>query len=107
MTIFGRKNRVKKDKIYNMAEALKILKNPQYVDYTSVEVGQGMYRIVLIEESRKLEGNLRTGQSRRNDFINRMNGDGAYANINNHSYPKKTYNNYQNARGYTKNAMYR
>ena len=105
MGIFVRKSRVNPDKIYSMAEALKILKNPQYVDYTSVEVGQGMYRIVLIEESRKLQDNLRTEQSQRSNFISRMNGDGAYTNISSHSYPKK--NNYQNARGYTKNAMYR
>lgn len=76
MGIFVRKSRVNPDKIYSMAEALKILKNPQYVDYTSVEVGQGMYRIVLIKES-----------------------------ISN--YPEKKYNNYQNARGYIKNAIYR
>ncbi len=54
MGFFSRNTNKKQDKIYNMAEALKILSNPKFSMYTTVEVEPGMYKIVTIEESRTL-----------------------------------------------------
>ena len=54
-------------KVYNMSEALAILKQPGFEHYTTVEQFSGGYKIVTIEESKRLE----EGNSRKN-FVNRI-----------------------------------
>lgn len=106
MGFFNNKKK-KQDKVYSMAEALKILSNPKFNNYTSVEVESGMYRIVSVEESRNLEARLRLGQSTKNEFTTRIAGEGAYRNINNVPRTTPKYNNYQSAKRYRENANYR
>lgn len=57
MAFFRKRINPKKD--YNMNEVLKILKQPQFRDYTSIYQGEGIYHIILEEESRELEKQIR------------------------------------------------
>ncbi len=54
MGLFRRGNTIKTDKIYTMTEALKILSQRGYEEYTTTEEGGG-YRIIRINESKILE----------------------------------------------------
>lgn len=67
-------------KNYEMSEVLYLLSQPEYENYTSIEVSTGIYHIITIQESRKLEHKERERQSTRNQFFERINGKGAYQN---------------------------
>ncbi len=87
MGLFRRGNTIKTDKIYTMTEALKILSQRGYEEYTTTEEGGG-YRIIRINESKILESQIRE----KREFHNRMNGNGAYRNI---TVEPQQYNNWQ------------
>ena len=95
MGLFSRK-KVNTNKIYTMSEALVILKQPGMEEYTSVDVGAGKYKIITIEQSRELQKRELEIHATRNAFSQRINGQGAYSNIQ----PLKNYNNYQSAKHY-------
>lgn len=78
MGLFGKK--VKPNKDYDMSETLKILSQPQYRDYTAIDVGGGIYHIIPVKESKRLERQLRERESAKNVFHERINGGGQYAN---------------------------
>lgn len=100
MGFFNNKNKFNTDKVYSMAEALKMLSKEEFKNYTSLEVGTGRYRIVTIEESRNLEKQIR---SKNCGFAERIAGGGAYKGIS----VTPNYNNYQSAKRYRENANYR
>lgn len=104
MGLFNRK-KFNTNKLFNTKEMLEILSKKEYQNYTaeSVETTRGTkYKLITIDESRRKEEELR-GRIRKNGFIDRITGVGEYKNIN--TMPK--YNNYQNAKRYKENAMYR
>lgn len=103
MGFFSNKKK-KQSKVYNMAEALKILSNPRYKEYTSLEVEPGKYRIVTIEESRNLEEQIRARSAVNNEFAERISGGGVYRKMNYTPQTTPNYNNYQNAKRYKENA---
>lgn len=70
MGFFRKKINPKRD--YNMSEVLEILKQPQYKDYTSIYQGEGIYHVILVEESRKLEKQIRSKQIAKNSFYERI-----------------------------------
>lgn len=74
------KKNINPKKNYNMSEVLHLLSQPEYQNYTSIEVSRGIYHIITIQESRKLEHKERERQSIRNQFYKNINGKGAYQN---------------------------
>lgn len=78
MGLFRKNINQKKD--YDMSEVLHLLSQPEYENYTSIEVDRGVYHIITIQESRKLEHKERERQSARNQFYENINGKGAYQN---------------------------
>lgn len=90
MGLFNRKN-----KVYSLQEAMKLLKTGKYENYTTMPVGNG-YKLVPEKEvsrhieSLKIQGNT---QTRREKFLNGMSGNGVY-NV------KPNYNNWQAAKHY-------
>ena len=76
MGLFRKGKTIKSGKIYSIADALQILSQPGYEAYTTEEVAGG-YRIIGINESKILERQIREKQ----EFHNRMNGNGSYRNI--------------------------
>ena len=57
MGIFGKKYKL--GNIYNLADSTRILKGKGFENYTTIEVGPDKYRIITIEESRRLEEGIR------------------------------------------------
>lgn len=98
MGFFNRKNNMKQDRTYSMSEALKILSDQKYKDYTSLEIEPGKYRIVTIEESRNLEEKIRARSVSNNEFTERITGGGNYRNMNYTPQLTPNYNNYKNAK---------
>lgn len=78
MGLFRKK--INPNKNYDMSEVLNLLSQPEYENYTSIEVGRGIYHIITIQESRKLEHKERERQSTRKQFYENINGKGAYQN---------------------------
>lgn len=105
MGFFNRK-KFNPNKLYSRAETLRMLSMEEFLDYTTVEVNTGKeikYKIITIDESKKLEKQERANMQK-SEFAERINGGGAYRDIS--VTPK--YNNYQNARKYMgDNAYYR
>ncbi len=87
MGLFRKGKTIKQGKIYSMTDALQILSQPGYENYTTEEVSGG-YRIIGVNESKILERQIREKQQ----FHNRMNGNGSYRN--NMVVPQQ-YNNWQ------------
>lgn len=103
----------KKDRVYPLTEAMRLLKTAKYANYTTIPVGNG-YKLVPEGEASKHVEQLKVqkGKIERQNFLNEMSGNGmyknnAYQNIN----IKPNYNDYQSARGYKKqngmNEIYR
>lgn len=78
MGLFRKKINPRKN--YDMSEVLHLLSQPEYENYTSIEVSRGIYHIITIQESRKLEHKERERQSAKNQFYESINGKGAYQN---------------------------
>ena len=66
------RKKINPEKDYNMSEVLEILKQPQYKDDTSIYQGKGIYHIILVEESRKIERQIRSEQIAKNSFYERI-----------------------------------
>ncbi len=70
MGMFGKK--IKPGNIYNLTDSVRILKGVE--NFTTIEVGPNQYRIIPIEESRKIEEGIRQKKA----FRKRIDGDGIY-----------------------------
>lgn len=90
----------KGDKIYSLKEALKLLKMPQYKDYTTVPVEDG-FKLVCEVESAKNNDDIEVDgfKQRRGNFVNQISGQGTYCSIS----TVPNYNNYQSAKRYRSN----
>lgn len=66
----------KEGKVYNTSEALEILKRKGYENYTTKEVAGGYMIINEAEERTKV-----SQKERKQEFNNRINGNGAYKEI--------------------------
>lgn len=76
MGFFKKGKSIKQGKVYTITETLEILSKPGYENYTTEETSGG-YKIIGIDESKILEKQIREKQ----EFYNRMNGNGSYRNI--------------------------
>ena len=68
------RTKVKQGKTYSMAEAIKILSKEEYQGYTTQEIGNGKYKIIITKESRTLESRTR----QKENFHNSINGGGSF-----------------------------
>ena len=102
MGFFNRK-KIKLGKSYNISEILDILSQKEYQGYTLIEDEKetDKFRIITIEESKKLEKQTRENERIKQEFYNRVQGGGEYRNIKPSTVPN--YNNYQNAKKYNPN----
>lgn len=66
------KRKIKPNKDYSLKEALALLKQPQYEDYTTIYVGKGRYHIILVEKSRELEKEINRKESSQKAFLERL-----------------------------------
>ena len=111
---------IRKNRVYSLTEAKKLLQTEKYMHYTAVAVDESHrnYRLVPEEEAliqvrqKRLQQkqqvqseNIRKNQyyfkEEQKQFRNRLSGNGAYNNIAN-SEVIKNYNNYQSAKKYQK-----
>lgn len=74
------RKRINPNKRYNMSEVLSILSQPEFKNYTSVELETGEYNIITIERSKELESRVRERKSVKNAFYERINGGENYRN---------------------------
>ena len=95
MGFFNRKD----NKVYSLEQALKLLKTPQYAQYTTVPVGDG-FKLVPEKEVDIYNDEIETNgfKQRRGNFVSQVSGEGRYSNIS----TVPNYNNYQSARSYQK-----
>lgn len=98
MGIFSIKK--KKDKIYSLKDAMKLLQTSKYQNYTTIPVGEG-YRLVPMQQptqSLQEHEEISFAKVKRHNFLNRMT-----ENINSQKFTKvPNYNNYQEVKGYRK-----
>ena len=89
----------KKNRVYSLEQALKLLKTPQYAKYTTVPVGDG-FKIVPETEVIVHNDAIETNgfKERRGKFLNQVSKQGIYRNVS----TVPNYNNYQTTRGYQK-----
>ena len=90
------KNKIKLSKSYDMSEAIKILSQKEYSDYTLIEdeKDRDKFKIITIEESKKLERQLREKGRQKREFFERIQGERENIPL------TPNYNNYQNAKRY-------
>ena len=96
---FFKRNRIKLGKSYDMAEAIKILSQEEYSDYTLIEdeKDREKFKIITVEESKKLERQLRENGRQKREFFERIQGERENTPL------TPNYNNYQNAKKYNPN----
>ena len=96
MGFFGRK----KNKVYSLGEAMKLLQTSKYRDYQPVQVGKDdEYKFILVRKEQEeqyipeiqVENNNNDGiiSSQRADFVDRIRDEGTYSD----NEEKKNYNN--------------
>lgn len=93
----------KKDKIYSLGEAMKLLQTSKYENYTTIPE-EGGYRLVPMEQpirSGELQ-NISYTQIKRQNFLNNIDARMKQDQIENKS-DVPNYNNYQSARKYNQN----
>ena len=66
------KRKIKPNKNYSLKEALALLKQPEYKDYTTIYVGKGSYHIIPVEQSRQLEKEINRKESSQKAFLERL-----------------------------------
>ena len=95
MGLFSKKG----NKVYSLEHALKLLKMPQYEEYTTVPVGKG-FKLVPEKEVSIYSDEIETNgfKQRRRNFVSQVSGQGRYGSIT----TVPNYNNYQSARSYQK-----
>lgn len=71
----------KEGKVYNTSDALRILKQKEFANYTTKEVAGG-YMIINEAEERAKESQKVSQKERQQEFKNRINGNGTYQEIN-------------------------
>lgn len=89
MGLFSRK----KNRVYSLQDTLRLLKMPQYANYTTVPVGDGFK---LVPEKEVYSDSVETTEfkQRRGNFVKKLSGQGIYGSIS----TVPNYNNYQSAR---------
>ena len=75
------RNKGRSNKKYTLEEALRKMKQPQYENSTLIDAGEGTYHIIPMEESKKIERQLRESERMKVEFHQRINGKGKYAGI--------------------------
>ena len=103
---FFNRRKFKLGKSYDIGELLDILgdfSSEEFKGFTLIEdeKEEGKYKIITVEESKKLEGKTRRNEQPKREFYNRIQGEANYINIT----PINTvpnYNDYQNTKGYQK-----
>ena len=86
----------KKDRVYPLTEAMRLLKTAKYAHYTTIPVGDGYKLVSEVEASKHVE-QLKTQEkikTQRQSFLSEMSGNSRHNNIN--------YNDDQSAKGYKK-----
>ena len=98
MGIFSIKK--KKDKIYSLKDAMKLLQTSKYQNYTTIPVGEG-YRLVPMQQlvqGMQEQGKISYINTKRNSFLNRITKG-----VESQKVTKvPNYNNYQEVKGYRK-----
>ena len=99
MGFFNRKY----NRVYSLEQALRLLKMPQYAQYTTVPVGEG-FKLVPQKESSTYSYEIDKNEfkQKRENFVDKLSGQGTYSSIS----TVQNYNNYQSARSY-RNQSYR
>lgn len=91
----------KKAKEYSLAEVKKLIMTGKCEEYIAVPVNPDNpntnYKLVLEKPAMQQEREKRMHRKQASDFMDRINGNGAYKQLENINY-----NNYQQAKGYKK-----
>lgn len=90
----------KKDRVYSLSEAMKLLQTKKYENYTTIPEENG-YRLVPMQEQivySETEG-ISYGKEKRNRFVSRLAEQVDY----NETNKLPNYNNYQSAKNYKAN----
>lgn len=84
----------KRDKVYSLQEAMRLLGTKKYEGYTTVPVGDG-FKLVTQEEGDKHIESYR--KQKRGQFLEEISGNGAYRTT-----TSRQYNNWRSAKSYQK-----
>ena len=94
MGIFNRK----KDRVYSLSEAMKLLQTKKYENYTTIPEDNG-YRLVPMQQLAQVvqgQEEMDLTNTKRNNFLNRMTKG-----VETQEFTKvPNYNNYQESKGY-------
>lgn len=102
---FFNKNKINPNKVYTIAEALQILNNSQYEEYTTKEVIDYKtgnikgYNIIPQELATQCTASIKERKKIKNEFEVRMSNNGEHKGI---TINPNNYNNYQSAKSYQK-----
>lgn len=83
----------KKDKVYPLKEAMKLLGTKKYEGYTTVPVGDGFKLVTQAEGDEHIESYRK---QKRGQFLEEISGNGAYRTT------SRQYNNWSSAKSYQK-----
>ena len=83
----------KKDKVYPLKEAMKLLGTKKYEGYTTVPVGDGFKLVTQAEGDEHIESYRK---QKRGQFLEEISGNGAYRTT------SRQYNNCSSAKSYQK-----
>ena len=83
----------KKDKVYPLKEAMKLLWTKKYEGYTTVPVGDGFKLVTQAEGDEHIESYRK---QKRGQFLEEISGNGAYRTT------SRQYNNWSSAKSYQK-----
>ena len=83
----------KKDKVYSLQEAMKLLGTKKYEGHTTVPVGDGFKLVSQAEGDKHIESYRK---QKRGQFLEEISGNGAYRTT------SRQYNNWSSAKSYQK-----
>ena len=83
----------KRDKVYSLQEAMRLLGTKKYEGYTTVPVGDGFKLVTQAEGDEHIESYRK---QKRGQFLEEISGNGAYRTT------SRQYNNWSSAKSYQK-----